>query len=95
MQSPPVSVERWLNWQGAEALIKEAAMLFETEPAFDEKAHLFQLQNCVLDLSKNTFRSCCPPDMTRRCSPVSIPESRLQQPSRIPAESDQMRAEAW
>ena len=62
--------------QGVEKIIRESAMLFDGEAAFDLDPFLFQLSNCVVDLRSNTIRPGRPTDMTSLRSPIRVPQRR-------------------
>ena len=88
-------VEALEKRESSERVIKEACMLFDTGVEFDVNPDIFQLQNSVVDLKRNSIRQGSPEDMTSRASPVMIPEGWMQDPTVVAAESQQARAIAW
>ena len=81
--------------ESVEKLIKESSIFFDRAADFDVNPWLFQLQNCTLDLRTNTFKRSCPSDMCLRCSPITIPEAWLEDPSLIELAAADLRDDAW
>ena len=76
-------------------IMDEAAIFLKRELHFDEDPDVFQMRNCVVDLSAHAFRRATLQDMRFRSSSLQIPERCLNDPSLIERESAPLRAEAW
>ena len=71
------------------------AICLSNQQIYDSNPLIFQLFNCVVDLTTNAFRRGRPSDLTSRRSLIVVDEKWLKDPKRIAPESEDKRQKAW